>query len=97
MQANRIAAAMSADAGSMKNGAAHQKSSVEDGILNAAPSDGGIHRNPNCVRTKPPPKSSVDTSERTIAVLMTYLPEARENECTRKLRSAYLAPQSGSS
>jgi len=79
MQPKRTAAAKFADPRATKNGAAHQKSSVEEGMLHAAPSDGGIHRNPNCVRTKPLPKPSVDTSARTIAVLMTYLPDAREN------------------
>jgi hypothetical protein len=101
MQANRTAAARSADLGATKIGAAHQNSSIDDGMLHAAPSDGGIHRNPNCVSTKAPPKPSVDTSARTITVLMTYLPDARANPLhennSPEHRSAYLAPQSGSS
>ena len=72
--ANNAAAFQSPSLGWTKNGARHQKSSVEVGMLIAAPTQGGIHRNPNWVRTKPAPNPNIDASARTIAVVMGVVP-----------------------
>src|SRR6202007_2702675 len=58
----------------IKNGARHQKSSVEHGMLIATPTQGSIHRNPNWVRTKPAPNPNIDARARKIAVVMGTLP-----------------------
>src|SRR5437588_11280602 len=53
--ANKTTAFRSPALGSTKNGARHQNSSVEVGMLIAAPNQGCIHRNPNWVTKKPAP------------------------------------------
>src|ERR1700741_2508781 len=60
--------------GSTKNGARHQNSSVEVGMLIATPSQGTIHRNPNWVSTKPAPNPNIDAKARKIAVVMAIVP-----------------------
>src|SRR5215472_8443413 len=68
--ANQATALGSPPLGWRRNGARHQKSSVEVGTLIATPTQGGIQRNPNWVRTKPAPNPNIDTRARTIAVVM---------------------------
>src|ERR1700736_5840163 len=72
--ANRTTACRSPPLGSTKNGARHRKSSVEVGILIATPTQGGVQRNPNWVRTKPAPNPNIDASARRIAVVMGAIP-----------------------
>src|SRR6516162_571950 len=60
--------------GSTKNGARPQNSSVEVGMLIATPTQGGIHRNPNRVRTKPAPNPNIDARARKIAVVIGVVP-----------------------
>src|SRR5580704_3160806 len=60
--------------GSTKNGARHQNSSVDVGMLIATPTQGSIHRNANGVSTKPAPKPNIDTRARKIAVVMGAVP-----------------------
>jgi hypothetical protein len=71
---NKVTAFKSPSLGWTKNGARHQKSSVEDGMLIATPTQGSIHRNPNWVRTKPAPNPNIDASARSIAVVMGVVP-----------------------
>src|ERR1700747_3704026 len=72
--ANRTTAFRLPSLGSTKNGARHQKSSVDVGMLIATPSQGCIHRNPNWVSTKPAPNPNIDARARTIAVVMGAVP-----------------------
>src|SRR5215472_8935092 len=69
-QANKMAAFRLPSPGSTKNGARHQKSSVDVGMLIATPSQGSIHRSPNWVSTKPAPKPNIDARARKIAVVI---------------------------
>src|SRR6516162_1664930 len=73
-QANRTTALASPPLASTKNGARHQKSSVEVGMLIVTPNQGCIHRNPNWVRTKPAPNMNIDARARTIAMVMGVVP-----------------------
>src|ERR1700724_256104 len=68
--------------GSTKNGARHQKSSVDVGMLIATPSQGGIQRNPNWGSTKPAPNPNVEARARKIAVVMGAF--RIESQSTRK-------------
>jgi hypothetical protein len=43
-------------------------------MLIATPTQGGIHRNPNWVRTKPAPNPNIDARARKIAVVMGVVP-----------------------
>jgi len=43
-------------------------------MLIATPSQGGIHRNPNWVSTKPAPNPNIDARTRKIAVVMGAFP-----------------------
>src|SRR6202008_5117637 len=72
--ANKITAFRLPSLGSTKNGARHQKSSVELGMLIATPTQGSIHRNPNWVSTKPAPNPNIDVRARKIAVVMGAVP-----------------------
>src|SRR5580704_9227886 len=72
--ANKTMAFRLPSLGSTKNGARHQNSSVEVGMLIATPTQGSIHRNANWVRTKPAPKPNIDTRARKIAAVMGALP-----------------------
>src|SRR6202035_1797340 len=67
---NKITAFELPALGSTKNGARHQKSSVDVGMLIATPSQGGIHRNLNWVSTKPAPNRNIDARAREIGVVM---------------------------
>src|SRR6516162_7351128 len=67
MTANRPAAGKSASAGSIENGARHQKNSVEVGMLKAAPSRGGIQRNANWVSAKAAPNAKLENSAKATA------------------------------
>src|SRR6202047_5602259 len=69
-QANNTTALRLPALGSRKNGARHQKSSVDIGILIATPTQGSIHRNPNWVSTKPAPNPNIDARARKIDVVM---------------------------
>src|ERR1700739_2128646 len=73
-QANKTTALPSPPLASTKNGARHQKSSVEVGMLIATPNQGCIHRNPNWVSTKPAPNPNIDASARKIALVMATAP-----------------------
>src|SRR5215831_18082074 len=75
--ANKTTAFRLPSPGSTKNGARHQKSSVEVGMLIAAPSQGWVHRNPNGVSTKPAPNPNIDASAKKIAVVMGAVPHQR--------------------
>src|SRR5262249_38970897 len=75
--ANKITAFRLPAPGSTKNGARHQKSSVDVGMLIATPSQGGIHRNPNWVSTKPAPNRNIDARARKIAVGMGAVPHKK--------------------
>jgi hypothetical protein len=46
-------------------------------MLIATPSQGGIHRNPNWVSTKPAPNPNIDARARKIAVVMGDVPHQR--------------------
>src|SRR6516162_6241865 len=72
--ANKTTAFRSPLLGSTKNGARHQKSSVEVGMLIATPSQGSIHRNPNWVSTKPAPNPNIEARARKIALVMGAVP-----------------------
>src|SRR6476619_7860829 len=63
--------------GSTKNGARHQNSRVDVGILIATPTQGCIHRNPKWARTKPAPNPHIDARAREIAVVMGAVPHKR--------------------
>src|ERR1700756_4512720 len=73
-QANKTTAFRLESLGSTKNGARHQNSMVDVGMLIATPSQGGIHRNPNWVRTKPAPNPNIDARAMKIAVVMGAVP-----------------------
>src|ERR1700746_1551396 len=72
--ANRTTAFRLPPLGSTKNGARHQNSSVDVGMLIATPTQGGIHRNPNWVRTKPAPSPNIDARARKIGVVLGGVP-----------------------
>jgi hypothetical protein len=74
IHANKTTAFRLPSLGSTKNGARHQKSSVEVGMLIATPTQGSIHRNPNWVSTKPAPNPNIDARARKIAVVMGVVP-----------------------
>src|ERR1700730_9743666 len=60
---NKITAFELPALGSTKNGARHQKSSVDVGMLIVTPSQGGIHRNLNWVSTKSQRRTGTSTRE----------------------------------
>src|SRR6516225_7461083 len=72
--ANKTTAFRLPSPGSTQDGARHQKSSVELGMLIATPSQGGIHRNPNWVSTKPAPNPNIDARARKIVLVMGTAP-----------------------
>src|SRR5580692_3792859 len=72
--ANKTMALRLPPLGSTKNGARHQNSSVEVGMLIATPNQGSIHRNPNWVSTKPAPNPNIDARARKIALVMGTAP-----------------------
>jgi hypothetical protein len=63
-------------------------------MLIAVPTQGGIHRNPNWVRTKPAPNPNIDVSPRSIAVVMVIV--SRDCRDRRSKRRRYDTAQCGS-
>src|SRR5580704_9835588 len=72
--ANKTTAVRLPSLGCTKNGARHQNSRVDVGILIATPTQGCMNRNPNWVRTKPAPNPNIDASARKIVVVMGAVP-----------------------
>src|SRR5580700_5864108 len=75
--ANRTTAFRLPSLGSTKNGARHQNSSVEVGMLIATPTHGSVHRNPNWVSTKPAPNPNIEARAKKIAVVIGAVPHER--------------------
>jgi hypothetical protein len=63
-------------------------------MLIATPTQGGIHRNPNWVRTNPAPSPNIDVRARKIAVVMGVVP--RMSRLTMEDRQPRDAGQCGS-